>query len=67
MSTEAMEAQETRCRRQTLALTPSEENDAKLVAAFRNTDLSIVLREERMVDIAAEAARLRTIAQQNVA
>lgn len=56
-----MNTQETRSERQTIALTPTEVNDARLVAAFRNKDLSVLLREERMADICAEAERIRAI------
>lgn len=56
-----MTTPETRTERQTIALTPSEVNDARLVAAFRNTDLSILLREERMTDIQTEAASIRAL------
>lgn len=61
------ELQETRTKRQTLALTPTEENDAKLVAAYRNIDLSVLLREERMVDITKEADAIRSIKIGNAA
>ena len=56
-----MTTPETRSRRQTLALTPSEEDDARLVAAFRNLDLSVLLREEKMADIREVAAQIRAI------
>lgn len=56
-----MTTPETRTERQTIALTPSEVNDARLVAAFRNVDLSVLLREEKMADIRESAAQIRAL------
>lgn len=54
-----MATQETRSERLTLALTPSELNDARLVAAFRNTDLSNLLRDATISEIADQAEQIR--------
>lgn len=56
-----MTTPETRSERQTLALTPSELNDARLVAAFRNVEISVLLREEKMAEITAWAEQIRSI------
>jgi hypothetical protein len=56
-----METQETRTERITLTVTPSELNDARLVAAFRNTDLSNLLRDATLAEIADHAEQIRKL------
>lgn len=55
-----MDAQETRSERQTVALTPSELNDLRLVAAFRNVEISVLIRDQ-LEGIWTEADRIRSI------
>lgn len=42
-------------------LTPSEMNDVRLVAAFRNTDLSNLLRDSTLAEIAEHAEQIRKL------
>jgi hypothetical protein len=61
MREEMMETQETRTERLTITLTPSEMNDARLVAAFRNTDLSNLLRDATLAEIDEQAKQIRNL------
>lgn len=54
-----VETQEPRNERHTLMLTESEVNDSKLVAAYLNIGVGVLLREWAMKDIVAEAEALR--------
>ena len=57
-----METQETRSERLTVAVTPGELNDARLVAAFRNVAVSNLLRDMPLTEVVGEAERLRALA-----
>lgn len=54
-----MEAPESRTERQTVALTPSELNDLRLVAALENIEPSVLIRETALSDIRRRAERIR--------